>query len=243
MDAFELWCWRRLLRVPWTARRSNQSILKEINPGYSLEGLKLKLQLWPPDTKTWLIRKDPGAGKDWRQEEMGTTEDKMVGWHPWLDGHKFWASSGSWWWTGKPGMLQSMGSQNQIRLNDWTELTGGASGKEPTCSAGATEMWVDPWVGKMPWRRKSQPLWYSCLENPMDRGAWWAVVHRVAKSQIWLKRLRTMHKSDLPFVEQSSYAFKRTEDRGVKFEINDFSCSFLYCNGWHIETLNTCWIV
>ena len=67
IDAFELWCWRRLLRVPWTARRSNQSILKEIDPEYSLEGLMLKLKLpilWPPDVKNGLIWKDPDAGKD-----------------------------------------------------------------------------------------------------------------------------------------------------------------------------------
>ena len=67
IDAFKLWCWRRLLRVPWTAKRSNQSILKEINPEYSLEGLMLKLKLltlWPPDAKSQLIRKDPDAGKD-----------------------------------------------------------------------------------------------------------------------------------------------------------------------------------
>ena len=65
-DAFELWCWRRLLRVPWTANRSNQTILKEINPEYSLEGLmlELKLQLWPPDVKSQLPGKDPDAGKD-----------------------------------------------------------------------------------------------------------------------------------------------------------------------------------
>ena len=66
-DAFELWCWRRLLRVPRTARRSNQSILKEISPEYSLEGLMLKLRapiLWPPAAKKWLIGKDPDAGKD-----------------------------------------------------------------------------------------------------------------------------------------------------------------------------------
>ena len=71
MDAFELWCWRWLLRVPWTARRSNQSILKEISPGCSLEGLMLKLKLlifWPPDAKSWLIWKDPDVGKDWGQE-------------------------------------------------------------------------------------------------------------------------------------------------------------------------------
>ena len=90
IDAFELWCWRRLLRVPWTARRSNQSILKEISPGYSLEGLMLKLKLQylgPPDAKSWLIWKDPDAGEDWGQEEKGTTEDEMVGWHHWLNGH------------------------------------------------------------------------------------------------------------------------------------------------------------
>ena len=74
-DAFELWSWRRLLRVPWTARRSNQSIRKEISPEYSLEGLMLKLRLlilWLPDVKNWLTGKDPDAGKDWRQEEKGT---------------------------------------------------------------------------------------------------------------------------------------------------------------------------
>ena len=83
-DAFELWCWRRLLRVPWTARRSNQSTLTEINPEYSLGGvmLKLKLQyLSPPDVKKWVIWKDPDSGKDWRQEEKWVTENKMVGWY------------------------------------------------------------------------------------------------------------------------------------------------------------------
>ena len=71
IDAFELWCWGKLLRVPWTARRSNQSILKEMSPEYSLEGLMLKLKwqsFWPPDVKNWLIGKAPDAGKDWRQE-------------------------------------------------------------------------------------------------------------------------------------------------------------------------------
>ena len=77
IDAFELWCWRILLRVPWTARRSNQFILKEISPEYSLEAETPIL--WPPDTKNWLIGKDSDAGKDWRQEEKGMTEDEMVG--------------------------------------------------------------------------------------------------------------------------------------------------------------------
>ena len=81
IDSFEQWCWRRLLRVPWTVRRSIQSILK-ISPGETPI-------LWPLDAKSWLIGKDPDAGKDWGQEEKGTTEDEMVGWHHWLDGHGF----------------------------------------------------------------------------------------------------------------------------------------------------------
>ena len=84
IDAFKLWCWRRLLRVPWTARRSNQSILKEISPGTDAE-VETPI-LWPPHVKSWLIGKDPNAGRDWGQEEKGTTEDEMAGWHHWLYG-------------------------------------------------------------------------------------------------------------------------------------------------------------
>ena len=88
---FGPWCWRRLLRVPWTARRSNQSILKEINPEYSLKGLMLtwNSNFWQLDVKGWLIRKDPEGGKDWRQKEKAMTEDETVGWHHRLDGHEF----------------------------------------------------------------------------------------------------------------------------------------------------------
>ena len=92
MDAFELWCWRRLLRVPWTARRSNQSILKEISPECPLERLMLKLKLQYSGhlmRRTDSFEKDPDAGKDWRREEKGTTEDEMVGWHHRLNGHEF----------------------------------------------------------------------------------------------------------------------------------------------------------
>ena len=91
IDAFKLWCWRRLLRVPWTAGRSSQSILKEITPEYSLEGLilKLKLQYFGHWCEELTHLKRPDAGKDWRQEEKGATEDEMVGWHHWLDGHEF----------------------------------------------------------------------------------------------------------------------------------------------------------
>ena len=92
-DAFELWCWKILLRVPWTARRSNQSILEEIDQSWVFIGrTDVEAEtpiLWPPDVKSWLIWKDPGAGKDWGQEEKGTTEDEMVGWHHRLDGHGF----------------------------------------------------------------------------------------------------------------------------------------------------------
>ena len=91
IDVFKLWCWRRLLRVPWTEKRSNQSNLKEINSEYSLEGLLLTL--WPPDAKSLLFGKYPDAGKDWRQEEKGMTENEMVGWHHWLNAW-VWASSG-----------------------------------------------------------------------------------------------------------------------------------------------------
>ena len=84
-------------RVPWTARRSNQSILKEISPEYSLEGpmLKLKLQYFCHLLRrTDSLKKDPDAGKDWRQEDKGTAEDEMVGWHHWLDGQEFEQTSG-----------------------------------------------------------------------------------------------------------------------------------------------------
>ena len=120
IDGFELWCWRRLLRVPWTARRSNQSILKETSPGCSLEGLMLTETpiLWPPHEKSWLTGKDPDAGRDWGQEEKGMTEDEVASRTrcTWV-----WVNSGSWWWTGRPDMLQFMGSQ-RVRCDWATEL-------------------------------------------------------------------------------------------------------------------------
>ena len=130
IDAFELWCWRRLLSVPWTARRSNQSILKEISPGCSLEGLVLKLKLqilWQPHAKSWLIGKDSDAGRDWGQEEKGTTEDEMAGWHHRLNGcESEWTPGVG---DGQGGLVccDSWGckeSDTTERLN-WTELNGG----------------------------------------------------------------------------------------------------------------------
>ena len=115
VDAFELWCWRRLLRVPWTARRSNQSILKEISPEYSLEGLLLKLKLQyfghlmqraDSFEKTLTLGKIEGRRRRERQRMR------------WLDGitdsmDMSWVNSGSWRWTGWPGVLQSIGLQSQ----------------------------------------------------------------------------------------------------------------------------------
>ena len=118
--AFELGCWRRLLIFPWTARRSNQSILNEINPEYSLEGLilKLKLQYWPLDTKSWLTGKDPDAGEDWRQKKR-VTEDEMV-----LPTQWTWvgANSRREWRTGTSDLLPSM-AKRQTRLSDGTRIT------------------------------------------------------------------------------------------------------------------------
>ena len=124
IDAFELWYWRRLLRVPWTARRSNQSILKEISPEYSLEGLMLKLKLqyfghlmWRTDSleKSLKLGKIEGRRRRWQRIRCldGITDQRT-----WV-----WASSRSWWWTGKPGVLQFMGSQkSRTRMSDWTQL-------------------------------------------------------------------------------------------------------------------------
>ena len=112
-------------RVPLTSRRSNQSILKEISPEYTLEGLMLKLQLqyWPPDAKNWLTGRDPDAGKDGRQEEKGTTEDEMVRLYHWFDEHEFEQALGvhhgqEAWHATIHGVARS-----QTQLSDWIELS------------------------------------------------------------------------------------------------------------------------
>ena len=116
IDAFGLWCWRRLLRVPWTARRSNQSNLKAISPEYSLEGLMLKLKLfeilWNTLATWW---EEPTHWKRpwcWERLKVRGEGDDRDGWMAsptqWA---RVWVNSGSWWWTGRPGVLQSMGSQ------------------------------------------------------------------------------------------------------------------------------------
>ena len=128
IDAFELWCWRRLLRIPWTARRSNQSILKEISPACSLEGLMLKLKFQYFGhlmQRTDSLEKILMLGKI---ESRRRRDDR--GWDGWMASQTrwmwVWASSESWWWTEMPGMLQSMGSQTVghdwvTELTDWTD--------------------------------------------------------------------------------------------------------------------------
>ena len=125
IDAFELWCWRRLVRVPWTARMSNHSILKGTSPEYSLEGLMLKLKLQyfghlmqrtntlkRPSCWEWLKAIGEGDSRGWDGWMASQTQWTWV-----------WVSFGTWWWTGKPGVLQSMGSQrvgHDWELN-WTD--------------------------------------------------------------------------------------------------------------------------
>ena len=126
IDAFELCCWRRVLRVPWTARRSNQSILKEFSLGISLEGmmLKLKLQYFGHLMRRVDSGKDSDAGRDWGQEEKGTTEDEMAGWHHGLDGCESEWIPGAGDRQGGLACCDSWGrkeSDTTERLN-WTEL-------------------------------------------------------------------------------------------------------------------------
>ena len=120
----KLWCWRRLLSVLWT-ERSNQSILKKINPEYSLEGLilKPKLQYFGHLIQRWLIGKGPDAGKEWRQEEKGTTEDEMIGWHHPLSGHEFEQTPGHGEGQGSLACWSPWHHKESYKLSNWTAAT------------------------------------------------------------------------------------------------------------------------
>ena len=128
IDAFELRCWRRRLGVPWTARRSNQSILKEISPGISLEGMMLKLKLQYFGHLMWRV---DSLERPWCWGRLGAGgEGDDRGWDGWMASPTrwtwVWVNSGRWWWTGRPGVLRFMGSQS-VRHNwatelNWTEL-------------------------------------------------------------------------------------------------------------------------
>ena len=124
IDTFELWCWRTILMCPLDFKE-----IQLVNPqGYQswifigkTDAEAEAPKLWPPNVNNWLTGKDPDGGKHWRREEKGTTEDDMVGWHHRLSGHEFEQAPGDSGRTGKPGMLQSMGSQ-RVRCNWATEL-------------------------------------------------------------------------------------------------------------------------
>ena len=217
IDAFELWCSRRLLRVPWTARRSNQSILKEISPGISLEGMMLKLKLqyfghlmWRVDSleKTLMLGEIGGRRRRGRQRvrwldgitdsmdvSLGELWELVMDWHTMIHGIE----------------------KSQTWLSDWTELKNSDSIQNHILlfTAQASQRRYLWWVGErffaglfyylliddISWpltQGHGDHLQYYCLENPMDRGAWWATVQEVAKSQTQLKRL-TWHMHARPF--------------------------------------------
>ena len=161
IDTFELWCWRRPLRVPWTARRCKQSILKEISLEYSLEGLMLKLKLqyfvhvmWRIDSleKTWC----------WARLRAGEKGGNR-GWDGWMASPtwwmRVWVNSRSWWWTGRPGGLQFMGSQRVG--HDWaTEL----------------KFSLRSWISSLIPTGSCLFLWVSIFQKPHKIYLYWCVV-------------------------------------------------------------------
>ena len=193
IDSFELWCWRRLLRVPWTARRSNQCILKEISPGCSLEGLMLKLELQyfghlmpiiDSLEKTLMLR---GIGGRRRGQQRMRWLDGLTSRWSWV-----WVNSRHWWWTGRPGVLWLWGRKVSDRtewLNwlNWKSILGfpGVShSKEYACNTG--DLGLIPGSRRSPGEGNGNLLQNSCLENSMERRACWSIAHGVANSWTWL---------------------------------------------------------
>ena len=186
IDAFELWCWRRLLRVPWTARRSNQSILKK-----SVLNIHWKDWSWSSNALATWCKKLTHWKRPWCWERLTVGGGDDRGWDGWMASLTrwtwVWISSGSWWWTGKPGVLQSVESQRVG--HDWvTELNwsfrGGSDGKE-------SYTMQETWVRSLGWEEplEEDMATHSRIlawRSPVDGGALWATVHGVTKSWTWL---------------------------------------------------------
>jgi len=129
IDAFELWCWRRLLRVPWSAKEIKSVDPKGNQSWIFIERTDIEVEtpiFWPPDAKNWLIWKDPDAGKDWRQDEKGMTDDEILGWHHRLNGHEFELASGVGDGQGSLACCSPWGCKKLDTTEplNWTELYG-----------------------------------------------------------------------------------------------------------------------
>ena len=190
------WFWTVVLEKPLESPLDCKAI-KPVNPKGNQSWVFMRRTdakadapiLWSPDVKSQFIRKDYDAGKDWRQEERGTTKNKPVGWHHWLNGHEFEQAPEYGEGHGSlvccsPWDCKDLGTTEWL---NWTELNwteGGSVVKNPPANEGDADL-IPGW-GRSPGEGNGSPLQYYCLGNPMDRVAWLATVHGVAHSQTCL---------------------------------------------------------
>ena len=204
-----MWCWRRLLRVPWTARRSNQPILKEISPWCSLEGLMLKLKL---QYFGHLMRELTHWKRLWCWEGLGAREGDGRGWDGWMASLTrwmwVWVNSGSWWWTGRPDILQFMGSQrvghDWVTELNWTELNyvcrADKGPSSQTYGFSSSHVWMWELDHKEIWALKNWCFWTvvleKTLESPLNCKEIKPVNHK--GNQPWVFILRTDAEAEAP---------------------------------------------